>query len=79
MAAADQVVEAIAPLAGSPGNATFDLAELTFIDSSGVHALLRASERIDGKLVLRRPTPAVRKVLDLVRLTDASSRIVLET
>lgn len=42
-----------------------DLAELTFIDSTGVRLLLSATRARDGGLVVRRPPPRVRRVLQL--------------
>jgi anti-sigma B factor antagonist len=50
-----------------------DLAELGFIDSSGLSELVQALSRsraAGGDVVLRRPTPATRKVLEIVGLTE---------
>ena len=78
MSAADLVTEATASLAGE-GDVVFDLAGLMFIDSSGLRAVLQVAERIpDGKLVLRDPTDAVRRVLDIVGLAEASPRVVVD-
>lgn len=49
-----------------------DLAELRFIDSSGLHELVKALKRqreIDGDVVLRSPTAQTLRVLELVGLT----------
>ena len=46
------------------GDVIVDLARLEFIDSSGIRALL-ALETADRRLILRRPSPRVKKVLDL--------------
>jgi anti-sigma B factor antagonist len=79
MAATDQVGEAVASIEGS-GDVVFDLRALTFIDSSGIRALLQAAERIDeGKLILAHPTEAVQRVLDLVGMRDASPKVVIQT
>jgi len=50
-----------------------DLAQLAFIDSTGLSAILRANKKLDGKgqLVLRQPTPLVRQVLEVTGLTGA--------
>lgn len=78
MAAAELVTEATGSLAGD-GDVVFELAELTFIDSSGLRAVLQVAERIpEGKLVLRAPTDAVRRVLDIVGLAEASPRVVVD-
>jgi stage II sporulation protein AA (anti-sigma F factor antagonist) len=50
---------------------TVDLAELTFMDSSGVRLLLQkwAAKRDEGgDLVLRAPTPPVQRLFDLLGL-----------
>jgi anti-anti-sigma factor len=47
-----------------------DLAEVSFMDSSGLRVLLQARQDADrdGRaLELRRPSPAVRRVIDLAR------------
>jgi anti-sigma B factor antagonist len=48
-----------------------DLAGLTFIDSSGLSALVeghRAARDAGGVVVLRNPTPMLRRLLDITRL-----------
>ena len=78
MAAADQVAQATVGVDGD-GDVVFDLGGLAFIDSSGLRAVLRVAERIGGgTLILRSPSDPVRRVLDIVGLTDATSRIVIE-
>jgi anti-sigma B factor antagonist len=58
---------------GHGGNLVLDLSELTFVDSSGISAFVRlAHDRSDGGiLVLDRPRPEVKRVLDLVGLSAA--------
>lgn len=54
-----------------PHELTVDLAELAFIDSSGLTLLVRTSNRLrqhDGTLSLASPTPPVRRVLEIVGL-----------
>jgi anti-anti-sigma factor len=48
----------------SEGDVIVDLSRLDFIDSSGIRALL-ALETRDRRLILRRPSPRVKKVLEL--------------
>jgi anti-anti-sigma factor len=79
MASTDLVAEATAALDQGTGDAVFELDQLSFIDSSGILAVSKAAERVrDGKLILRHPTDAVRRVLDLVGLTEAAPSIVIE-
>jgi anti-anti-sigma factor len=58
-------------MAGSATNASIDLSELTFIDSSGVRLLLnvlRDQRAKGGDLVLHAPTETVRHVFDILGL-----------
>jgi anti-anti-sigma factor len=48
----------------SPDGAVLDLAEVEFIDSSGLSALLVAAETLTGFSVVN-PSPAVRRMLEL--------------
>jgi anti-sigma B factor antagonist len=49
-----------------------DLAKLAFIDSTGLSAILRANRKLErGHLVLRKPNPIVRQVLEITGLTGA--------
>ena len=71
IAGADALLEQVESVAGRNGspNVYVDLAELTFIDSSGIRALITASRRIGGKkMILLSPTPSVAKILDIVRV-----------
>jgi anti-sigma B factor antagonist len=55
------------------GAFVLDLTEVTFLDSSGLHALLRARAylaREDRSLVLVCPTGPARRVLDLASVLD---------
>lgn len=59
-------------LIGSPGSlVVVDLSQLTFIDSSGLGALHVARQRAikgGGNLVVSRPSPMVRRVLEITGL-----------
>lgn len=51
-----------------PSRVVVDLSELEFIDSSGLHELLRARQRVsenNRRLSLRRGPPAVQRVFEL--------------
>jgi anti-anti-sigma factor len=55
------------------GFITIDVAEVEFIDSSGLHALVTSLKRADeraGKLQLRSPRPNTYKVLEMVGLAE---------
>ncbi|MHB8507001.1 MAG: STAS domain-containing protein, partial [Acidimicrobiales bacterium] len=48
-----------------------DLGGLTFIDSTGITVLvdsLKQAQRLGGSMVLRHPTPATRRVLEITGL-----------
>ena len=51
-----------------PGGITLDLAELTFIDSSGIHCIVQhaLSRNGSGPLTLVNVTPIVQRTLDIV-------------
>ena len=58
-------------LDGGEAHLVVDLSELSFIDSTGISVLvesLKQAQRAGGSLVLRNPTPAVRRVLDITGL-----------
>ncbi|MGZ4174304.1 MAG: STAS domain-containing protein, partial [Solirubrobacteraceae bacterium] len=66
--------ELAAAEAEHPRRLVIDLSELTFIDSTGLLALLRAREHghdADWELVLRRGPDAVHRVLELTRSAEA--------
>jgi anti-anti-sigma factor len=51
---------------------TVDMREVGFVDSSGIHCLLRLREeaaRQGGRVTLHTISPAVRRVLDIVGVT----------
>ena len=72
MSNADQVWAAlIEALATWTGSVVVDFAEVGFLDSQGINALLRVHKDCDfdaGRLSVRSPQPQVRKVLELTGL-----------
>lgn len=68
MASAPEVTEALASLDGD-GQLTLDLSELTFIDSTGLHAILKHARSLNGaKLVLANPSSTARRIFEIVEL-----------
>jgi anti-anti-sigma factor len=65
--------EALVSESGRDGDLTLDLSALTFIDSTGVQALIRAAENLHerGRLILRSPGKNVLRVFDLMRIDTA--------
>ncbi|HEX9312027.1 MAG TPA: STAS domain-containing protein [Actinomycetota bacterium] len=69
LATADVLVETVVPRIEEPDAAVaLDLRELSFVDSSGIRALISIATRLaGGTLTLVAPSPPVAKVLQLVR------------
>jgi anti-anti-sigma factor len=66
-----QASPAVAEACERATSVVVDLSELTFMDSSGVRMLLEAwakQHERGGDLVLRAPTPTVRRLFDLLGL-----------
>jgi anti-sigma B factor antagonist len=64
-------LDAVIAEAHSP--ADVDLSGVTFIDSSGLHALIRAQKHVTGtevRLVLVNPSRACRQVLEVTNTTE---------
>ena len=70
MASAGRLRDALQPIVDAGGNITLDVADLTFIDSSGLRALILLSQRMNGAgpLVLSEVPVGVRRLLDIVGL-----------
>jgi anti-sigma B factor antagonist len=73
MSAAEPLLARTTELAGdSQGDLVLDLAEVTFIDSAGMRALLILREGLTARgrgLRVSNTTPEVQRLLDLVGLT----------
>jgi len=62
--------------AASPDAVVIDLGALTFIDSSGINALVQAARTIEergGRTVLAAPVPHVLRVFDITHVGDVVS------
>jgi anti-sigma B factor antagonist len=76
IATTPELVEMLARLRHFGHAVTVDLAEVTFMDSTGLTALLDAHRQAEGNgwsFSVRRPSPAVKRVFDLAgagRLLD---------
>jgi anti-anti-sigma factor len=69
LASSDRLAALLAEL--SDATVVVDLADLTFIDSSGIAALVAAKDRLESagrELVLTRPQPNVDRVLEMTGL-----------
>jgi anti-sigma B factor antagonist len=67
----ERFVEATSETLDDDDPVVLDLSELTFIDSSGLHAIVTLAERVGGRgFVLRNPRGTVARVFSIVRLED---------
>jgi anti-anti-sigma factor len=79
MASAEKLHDALEPIVRANGSLALDVEQLTFIDSSGLRALVQLSGRMNGAgpLVLSNVSDGVRRLLDIVGL-DALPGIKVE-
>ena len=61
--------ECLGAAVASPERVVFDLAGITFMDSSGLAMLLRISQVVDH-LSIRDASPAVRRIVEATGLTE---------
>jgi anti-anti-sigma factor len=78
LASAGQVLERLEPAIRSAGDLHLDLRGLEFMDSSGIHALIKLCRGLEGRghVVLHALTPQVAKVLELVRADTFPNLVV---
>ena len=71
IAGVERFREAIAPSLGHGGTVILDLTNLAFMDSSGIHVLLDAAKRLDGKgcLFLHGVHEPVTRLFELVGIS----------
>jgi anti-sigma B factor antagonist len=66
---ADQLAE----LPGGAGDITIDMSDVEFIDSSGLRVIIdvhQRAEEVDRRLVLRSPSSAVARLVEIAGLAD---------
>jgi anti-anti-sigma factor len=70
LASEDALTEAFELEAGQNGDFTLEVSELTFIDSAGVRALIKAADSLQGRgrLIIRSPGEPLKRVFQLMRL-----------
>ena len=71
-----ELTEALAKLDGD-GDVTLDLSELTFIDSTGLHAIFEHASSLNGaKLVLSHPSALTQRILEIVGMGEHPSIVI---
>jgi anti-anti-sigma factor len=71
VASTPDLTEAVEPLVGAVAEIVFDVAELRFIDSSGLAAVARLLQaQPPPRVVIRRPSAMVRRVLEISQLSS---------
>ena len=65
LARVDELLASLQPLLDEPGDLTIDLSDLTFMDSSGLQALLKIEHDMRGTLRLSAPRPAVLRIFEM--------------
>lgn len=74
MAAAPELEQALKPSSAVGGPVVVDLTAVSFLDSTGINALVTAAQRLPtGCLILHGVHGRVAKVLELVRLSDLAN------
>ena len=68
MLAAPTLALALKPLTAGGGTVTLDLADLTFMDSTGINALCQAARDLGerGRIVVLNAAPSVRRIIEIV-------------
>lgn len=77
LAVRDELVTTLLAAVGRASSVTVDLAEVDFLDSSGIHGLVaahRAAVERGGRLYLENPSGSVASVLDVTGVGDLLSR-----
>ncbi|HMC37782.1 MAG TPA: STAS domain-containing protein [Actinomycetota bacterium] len=79
LAVSEELLTVLSPSMEAGGDIRLDVAQLEFIDSSGLRALLKLCARLGerGRVVLESPMGEVAKVLKVVR-ADTFPHLVIE-
>jgi anti-anti-sigma factor len=75
MATAPRLEEAVQPCIDAGGPILFDLSAVSFVDSSGLRAFLSMARKLGSKgcVLLHAPQERIRRLIELVRLTDVEN------
>jgi anti-anti-sigma factor len=75
IATAPALEDAVQHAVESGGPILFDLSAITFVDSSGLHAFLSIAQGLGtrGCVLMHAPQERVRRLIELVRLTDVEN------
>lgn len=77
MATAPELMKAAEPLLADSGDLRLELADLTFVDSTGMRAFFTLASRLSsGRLVLADATSGVLRVLELTGLDEAPAIVI---
>ena len=76
LASYDDATAALSPLFDASGDVVLDVADLSFMDSSGIRLLIRLQRSIDGgAVVVRSPQLHVERLLQIAGLPDLGMRV----
>jgi anti-sigma B factor antagonist len=76
---AEELSASVAARLNGQVDVVLDVSNLSFVDSSGIRALLRLAEQAaPRRMVLRNPQPHVAGVLEIVRIDDFGIQVETE-
>ncbi len=70
LSSAPDLLTAVFPLTAEPGDLRIDMSELSFMDSSGLQALLTMAQALQGGIELVDAPRAVRRVFEITGTLD---------
>lgn len=71
MATAPALADVLDGMMVIPDHIVFDVSELTFVDSSGLHLLIRASALTEGRIWLKACSGHLRRLLDIAGISQS--------
>jgi stage II sporulation protein AA (anti-sigma F factor antagonist) len=71
MAEADAFSEWVDANVDGQREVVLDCSALTFLDSSGIRAIVTLASQTPGSVIIRRPSPTVRTVLEIAGVDEA--------